>query len=1415
MGGFVQVLSKIAGVRLAVVSLAMLGVLMVVGCGGTSSTSSNVTATPSFSPGGGTYNASQSVTISGATPNSVFYCTTDGTTPTASSPKCAQPTTVFQTEFLQAIAVAPGKAASAVASAGYTIDLNAAATPTFSPAGSTYTSAQTVTISSATSGANIYYTTDGTVPSTSSTLYTGAVIVSKSETLSAIATASGYNNSGVASAAYTIVPPAAAPTFSPAGGPYTSAQTVTIADTTPGAAIYYTTDGTPATATSTRYSTPVAVTQSETINAIAVASGYSSTTASAIYSINLQQALAPTFSLANNQLTIGDGTAGATIYYTTDGSQPSASSPLHGAAPLTITVTPGETVNAIAVATGYATSTVATYTVSLSAASQPTFSLGSNSLSDTASGATIYYTIDGTQPSTASPLHGAAPVTITVTAGEAVNAIAVAANYVSSTVGSFTARAAQTPSFSLTGSQLTISDTTTGATIYYTIDGTQPTTSSPLSGSSPITITVTGGEVINAIAAAPNYLNSIVENYTVGVTGTPEFSLSGGSLTINDATSGAVIYYTINGSAPTISSPLHGNAPVTVAVSIGDIVQAIALAPGNTVSALASYTVKATAATPQITPNGGYFISSQVPVSVSITEASSGATVYYTIDGTTPSATNGTAYATSFTVTPTASSPTVTVKAIAVGSNYNDSAEADSAITLLVSPTISGKVVSGPTPISGATVQLFVAGTTGYASAPSTSGLNIKGNLTTDASGSFAFSYTCPAATTSGGDLLYLVATKDNSGDGSNKVRLMTALGSCNDSTNTAKWSPSVTVNEATTIASAYALSAFAKVDTTNGGIDVGAPATKNAQAPTCDAGDKWLSSGKETCNYNGLKSAFAAANNLVNIGTGVTRSYTPDYPTNLAGDPNIVNNSNVPTARINALADMLASCVESNGSGCSGSTNLFGAASTNGSAPGGSTIAPTDTLQAALNIAQNPGSNGISVSALLSLVPTTNQPYPTASLVLSGAGAPTDLTLALTFTGAGLGLSPTTSGTITLSWGSYSPVGPMSNTALAIDASGNIWVTAFAETGGLSPSDGLGGYVLAEFNNLGAPSPLTPATAIDSSSNITLGGFDPDNANGNNDFGPSSIAIDQSGNLWMGDGAGAGTIFEVGVAGSGLSVLIPNSNLSIAPQAVSNLAIDKSGDLWVAVSNHGTKVYQNDGTAFPLSGPVNATYLTFDSNNSLWVELSSDTNGPVHTFQPDVNEVNTSTGAIEFQAFTNPSSPGVGPATLVADDSGYVYGCADQNRALDIFINGTQANAGSAPVIATGRACGNQLVLDGLGHLFAVTDTGNSPITHAPAANIDEFTTGGVLISPQTNGYTGTSSAEQPTLNPDGVYGATTTGISAAIDGAGNLWVLNADTGGTVSGNALVEYVGIGAPVVTPTSVALAQSSSQLGVRP
>jgi hypothetical protein len=78
------------------------------------------------------------------------------------------------------------------------------ATPKFSVAAGTYSSAQTVSISDSTSGATIYYTTNGTTPTTSSTKYTGAISVGSSETLEAIATASGDSNSAVATAAYTI-----------------------------------------------------------------------------------------------------------------------------------------------------------------------------------------------------------------------------------------------------------------------------------------------------------------------------------------------------------------------------------------------------------------------------------------------------------------------------------------------------------------------------------------------------------------------------------------------------------------------------------------------------------------------------------------------------------------------------------------------------------------------------------------------------------------------------------------------------------------------------------------------------------------------------------------------------------------------------------------------------------------------------------------------------------------------------------------------------------------------------------------------------------------------------------------------------------------------------------------------------------
>ena len=97
--------------------------------------------------------------------------------------------------------------ATATAEVSFTVNaLDAVATPTFDPAAKEYKEAQNVTISCATEGATIYYTTDVTDPTTSSTLYTAPITVSTDTTIKAIAVKDGMKNSDVATAAYTITP---------------------------------------------------------------------------------------------------------------------------------------------------------------------------------------------------------------------------------------------------------------------------------------------------------------------------------------------------------------------------------------------------------------------------------------------------------------------------------------------------------------------------------------------------------------------------------------------------------------------------------------------------------------------------------------------------------------------------------------------------------------------------------------------------------------------------------------------------------------------------------------------------------------------------------------------------------------------------------------------------------------------------------------------------------------------------------------------------------------------------------------------------------------------------------------------------------------------------------------------------------
>jgi N-acetylneuraminic acid mutarotase len=156
-------------------------------------------------------------------------------------------------------------------------------TPTLSVPAGTYTATQSVTISDTTNGATIYYTTDGSTPTTNSAVYSGPITVKSTETIQAIAAASGCLTSASATAAYVIVP---SPTFFPVAGTYTTVQTVKISVATPGATIYYTTDGTTPTASSSVYSSPIIVSSTETIEAIATASGIpASTVATAGYLI--------------------------------------------------------------------------------------------------------------------------------------------------------------------------------------------------------------------------------------------------------------------------------------------------------------------------------------------------------------------------------------------------------------------------------------------------------------------------------------------------------------------------------------------------------------------------------------------------------------------------------------------------------------------------------------------------------------------------------------------------------------------------------------------------------------------------------------------------------------------------------------------------------------------------------------------------------------------------------------------------------------------------------------------------------------------------------------------------------------------------------------------------------------------------
>jgi hypothetical protein len=400
---------------------------------------------------------------------------------------------------------------------------------------------------------------------------------------------------------------------------------------------------------------------------------------------------------------------------------------------------------------------------------------------------------------------------------------------------------------------------------------------------------------------------------------------------------------------------------------------------------------------------------------------------------------------------------------------------------------LKGNVHGGQNPIQYAALQVYQAGTTGTYGTGATAliptanasctatqspscyyaggarGCVTSGSQTcytsvvSDANGSFAITgdYSCTLGTE-----LYITATGGNPGAGTNNsALLMTGFGLCDNLSNVSF----LQVNEITTVGTVWALAPFLSdsynASTQTGSINIGAPST----------------------NVTGLKQAFADINTLINYQDGYTPGPAP------GSGATVPAGATVPSQEIFAIADSLAACVNTTGTGAC--TTLFGYTTEN-------SVAPTDTAGAALNMALYPGTQATNILQLKSTTP------PWATTFLSA----NDLTLAVTYTGNGINAP----------------------SALAIDAGGNVWiansagnsVTELAHNGtnvGSSPFTA---------GSISAPSALAVDTAGDiwvANGNSTLTELSSTGSNMNSGpfsggglSGPSSIAFDGLGNVWL-----------------------------------------------------------------------------------------------------------------------------------------------------------------------------------------------------------------------------------------------------------------------------------------------------------
>lgn len=510
-------------------------------------------------------------------------------------------------ETIKALALAPDHDLSEIVSSA---NLPLAQSPIILPDSRTVETDTVVdvTITGPEVGASIYYTLDGSTPTTDATLYTGTFQVTGRATIKAFAVQEGMAPSGESSVVYRVPPHIS---FNPPAGPILTTQFVTISCDDPNMMLVYALDGGPF---AEYYGDAIEVLPGETLYAaVGMMEWIDPTTlVSAYYPDAHERVATPEISpgtdaaAGTHHVTLACATLGAAIYYSTDKSDPRNPETNHlytGG----FNVVGNVTVKAVAIKDGMLDSFVAVVTYG-HVNQAPTADPGLDQWIESPSVAGVSVTLDG---SGSSDPEGD-PLTYTW--------------------------------------RILCEDLYGTGSTEIIVGGVSPTLVLPV-GENQCTLTVSDGEF--DISASCRVVVADEQ------TNLPAFSQPGGNYTTSITLSilpeypDDSIYYTTDGSAPTLASTLYTH-PLTI--SSETTVRAIAHYPGLAVSDEITATYTFRAATPVIQPGAGTYSG---PVTVTILCDTPGAMIFYTTDGTTPNGSSS-RYVGGFLV-----ESTTTVKAIA------------------------------------------------------------------------------------------------------------------------------------------------------------------------------------------------------------------------------------------------------------------------------------------------------------------------------------------------------------------------------------------------------------------------------------------------------------------------------------------------------------------------------------------------------------------------------------------------------------------------------------------------------------------------------------------------------------------------------------------------------------------------------